>query len=143
MDAWTPTHVRTRLGTVALFALVVAVAACTHADGLAGGAPSSYGAVSGRVARGPIFAASRPDSSTVPDKPVSGAELRFVDARGGLAATARTDREGRYRVNLPPGNYRTERGAGFTGAARNLPAMVVVSPGGETRLDIWVDTGIR
>jgi hypothetical protein len=27
--------------------------------------------------------------------------------------------------------------------ARNLPSMVAISPGGETRLDIWVDTGIR
>jgi hypothetical protein len=39
--------------------------------------------------------------------------------------------------------YRVERGGGFSGAARNLPAMVAISPGGETRLDVWVDTGIR
>ena len=46
-------------------------------------------------------------------------------------------------LNLPPGNYRVERGTGFSGAARNLPTMIAISPAGQTRLDIWVDTGIR
>jgi len=75
--------------------------------------------------------------------PVVGAELKILDFNDKVVATARTDSQGIYRVPLPAGNYRVERGAGFSDTARNLPAIVAISPSGQTRLDIWVDTGIH
>jgi hypothetical protein len=86
---------------------------------------------------------SGPRIKSSPPASVSGVEIRIFNSKGAMVATARTDGDGFYRVALPPGNYRVERGAGFSGAARNLPAKVAISPGAETRLDIWVDTGIR
>lgn len=127
----------------------LALGACAH-----DGAPSSPGAaapasggapgtLSGTITRGPMFPVSGPGAPSPAEAPVAGAELRIVDAAGALAATARTGADGRYAVALPAGDYRLERGAGFPGPTKNLPARVAISPGGQTRYDVLVDTGIR
>jgi hypothetical protein len=126
-----------------LTAAALSMVVCVRAHGQSDGAPSSYGTLSGRVTRGPMFPVSNPDIPAPPSPPVAGAELKIVDSKGAVVATVRSGCDGHYRLTLPPGNYRVERGSGFSGAARNLPSMVAISPGGETRLDIWVDTGIR
>jgi Carboxypeptidase regulatory-like domain len=134
----------TRAGAlIALIAATLAIVACARADGQPGGASSSYGTLVGRVTRGPMFPVSGP-GAPVPDvAPVAGAELKIVDSKGAVVATVRTDAQGSYSVAMPPGQYRVEHGAGFTGATKNLPSLVSVSPGHETRLDVMVDTGIR
>jgi hypothetical protein len=126
--------------TYAALAVALVVAGCTR-----GGGPSetSYGSLTGGIARGPTSSASRSGSAPPSPSPVVGAELKILDFHGKVIANARTDGRGVYRVPLPAGNYRAERGAGFPGAARNLPTIVSISPGGQTRLDIWVDSGIR
>jgi hypothetical protein len=138
---------RVRLPHVVIM-VALAIAGCTRDGGQSttaggqSGPTGSYGILTGAITRGPMSPVSRPGAPPSP-VPVAGAELKIFDLKGAVAATARTDRGGLYRVNLPPGNYRAERGAGFSGAARNLPAMIAISPGGQTRLDIWVDAGIR
>ena len=127
----------------AFIAAAFAIAGCSHSDGRADQSTASYGTLAGRVTRGPTWPVSGPGIPPPPAPPVAGAELKIVDSKGAVVATARTGADGRYRLTLPPGNYRVERGSGLSGMARNLPSMVVISPGGETRLDIWVDTGIR
>ena len=126
-----------------LTAAALSMVVCVRSHGQSDGGPSSYGTLSGHVTRGPASPVSNPDIPAQPSPPVAGAELRIVDSKGAVVATARSGGDGLYRMTLPPGNYRVERGSGFSGAARNLPSMVAISPGGETRLDIWVDTGIR
>jgi hypothetical protein len=74
---------------------------------------------------------------------VANAELKILDSQGALVATARTDSDGLYRLTLPPGQYRVERGKTFRGATKDLPVTVTVSDGQQTRLDITIDTGIR
>jgi Carboxypeptidase regulatory-like domain len=128
---------------VALVAAALAMVACTHADGQSGGVPSSYGTLTGRVTRGPMFPVSGPGMPAASDAPVAGTELNIVDSKGVVVATARTAGDGHYRVAVPPGQYRVERGASFSGATKNLPSLVAISPGQETRLDVLVDTGIR
>ncbi len=141
MEVMTPMLARARLPCLVI-ALALAIAGCTRGGGQSNGPAESYGILNGAITRGPMFPVSRPGAppSAVP---VAGAELKVFDLKGAAVATVRTDGGGLYRVTLPPGNYRVERGAGFSGAARNLPAIVAISPGGQTRLDIWVDTGIR
>ena len=55
-----------------------------------------------------------------------------------------TDDQGRYSINLPPGNYVIDiaslDGIEFT---KDLPATVAITEGQETRVDIHIDTGIR
>ena len=134
---------RTRLFVI-LIAAALALAACTRANGLSGSDASASGTLIGRIVRGPTFPVSRPGVPS--EAPVAGAELRIVNSGGTLVATARSDANGLYRVTLPPGEYRIERGAGFPGFpgfVKNLPARVAISPGGQTRFDVSVDTGIR
>lgn len=142
MEAMTLTLSRARL-LCALMAAVLAIAACTHSDGHARRSSASYGVLVGRITRGPTSPVSGPGIASPPSLPVAGAALGIFDSKGAVVATARSDNDGRYRLRLPPGIYRVERGAGFSGAARNLPTTVAISPGGETQLDVWVDTGIR
>jgi hypothetical protein len=147
MAVMTPMLARARLLCL-VTAVALAIAGCTRGGGQSAnaggqsGPTGSYGILTGGITRGPMFPVSRAGAPPSP-VPVAGAELRIFDLKGVLVATARTDGGGLYRVSLPSGNYRVVRGAGFSGAARNLPAIVAVSPGGQTRLDIWVDTGIR
>ena len=148
---------RTRILFCVVMAAALAMAGCTGGRGQAanaGGqsanqsanpdAPSaSQGLLTGRVTRGPVSPVSGPGIPARPFAPIAGAELKIFDSKGAVMATTHTGADGSYRLALAPGNYRVERGNGFPGAARNLPAMVAISPGGETRLDVWVDTGIR
>ena len=146
MEMTTPILARSRALSVVL-AAALAIAGCTRARGRSPGesgrSSAAYGTLAGRITRGPTSPVSGPGITAPPAAPVAGAELRIFDSKGVVVATARTDGDGLYRVTLPAGNYRVERGGGFSGAARNLPAMVAISPGGQTRLDVWVDTGIR
>jgi hypothetical protein len=142
MEAMTRTLPRARFLYVVM-AAALAIAGCTHSDGPADQSTASYGTLVGRITRGPTSPVSGPSIKAPPPPPVAGAELKIVDPKGAVVATVRTGGDGRYRLKLPPGNYRVERGSGFFGTARNLPSMVAISPSGETRLDIWVDTGIR
>jgi hypothetical protein len=128
---------------VALVAAALAIVACTHADGQPGGMPSSSGTLTGRVTRGPMSPVSGPGMPAPQDAPVAGTELNIVDSKGVVVATARSAGDGHYRVAVPPGQYRVERGASFSGVTKNLPSLVAISPGQETRLDVLVDTGIR
>ncbi len=128
---------------VALVAAALAMAACTHADGQPAGAPSSFGTLAGRITRGPMFPVSGPGAPAPPPSPVAGAELKIVDSKGVVVATARTEGDGRYHVALPPGQYRIEHGESFRGATKNLPATVTINDGQQTRLNIVIDTGIR
>lgn len=121
----------------------LAAGACTHADGQPSGGLSSYGILTGHVTRGPISPVRGFGITVPPSVPAVGAELNILNSKGAVVATARTNAEGLYRVEMPPGQYRVERGAGFSGPTKNLPAFVSVSPGNETRFDLLVDTGIR
>ena len=142
MDLLTSALERARLFCV-LMAAALTLAGCARDGRRADAQSASFGKLAGRVTRGPTAPVSGPGIKASSPAPVSAVEIRIFDSKGAMVATARTDGDGFYRLALPPGNYRVERGADFSGAARNLPAKVAISPGGETRLDIWVDTGIR
>lgn len=127
---------------VALIAAALEIVGCTHADGQPGGPTASYGTLAGRITRGPMFPVSGPG---VPPStsPVARAELKLLDSKGAVVATARSDGDGLYRVTLPPGQYRVERGESFRGVTKNLPATVTIGDSQQSRLDIVIDTGIR
>lgn len=117
--------------------------ACAHPDGPRNSGSSHSGTLAGAVTRGPTAPVSGPGRPAAPARAVAGAELKILNPKGAVVATARTGGDGLYQIALPPGEYRVERGNGFDGPARNLPARVAISPGQRTRLDVWVDSGIR
>jgi hypothetical protein len=100
------------------------------------------GTLTGKVTRGPLSPVERPGSRGA--EPVTGFRLIISSLDGRQVASAVTDDQGEYRVNLPPGAYRISSGVlprgNFT---RELPATVTVTEGQERRLDIRIDTGIR
>ena len=101
------------------------------------------GVLVGRVTRGP---ASSIESLAGQLGPSPVANIRIVISReGGEAVTSGlTDMRGEYRIDLPSGTYRVDIGplAGME-YTKDLPAVVAVSAGRETRLDLHIDTGIR
>ena len=103
----------------------------------------SMGVLVGRVTRGP---ASSIEGRAGELGPLPVSNLRIVISReGGEAVTSGlTDTRGDYRIDLPSGAYRVDiaplAGMEYT---KDLPAVVAVAAGRETRLDFRIDTGIR
>ena len=103
----------------------------------------SMGVLVGRVTRGPSSSveslAGRLDPS-----PVANLRIMISSEAGEAVTSGMTDTRGDYRIDLPSGTYRVEIGplAGME-YTKDLPAVVAVSAGRETRLDFRIDTGIR
>jgi hypothetical protein len=134
---------------LAVILVVVAVAACAPAGSgsTASPAPPTTVRVTGHVTAGPTCPVERnpPDPSCAP-RPVTGAEVRVVrdDAAGAVIAQAMTDATGAYTLDVPPGSYRLEGGAGMPGIAAPQPVPFTAAPGSALMtVDLPVDTGIR
>lgn len=135
--------------------LVAIVMACGQGSGeikQASGAnpPTKMGVLVGRVTMGPMppIAGGGPaPPGPVPGgstAPLPGAKILVLDTTGRKFGSVVTNNQGLYSIKLPPGAYRIGMaplsGGMFT---KDLPAIVTITEGQETRLDILVDTGIR
>ncbi|MEW6658732.1 MAG: carboxypeptidase-like regulatory domain-containing protein [Thermodesulfobacteriota bacterium] len=104
---------------------------------------AGMGTLSGRVTLGPLSPVEGPGSKPA-RVPASGVKLLVYGPARQEMATVETDKEGRFRIDLPPGSYQVEmgpkKGKEFT---KDLPATVTITGGRETRLDIRLDTGMR
>jgi len=126
--------------------LWVAVLAVGCSGGQAVGesqAAGSTGALVGRAMRGPLSPVGGIPGVREAE-PVVGARVQVTGAGRTRSREAVTDDQGDYRFTLPAGTYQVtiaqlQRGE-FT---KSLPAAVTITNGRETRLDIWIDTGIR
>jgi hypothetical protein len=125
--------------TMALALLALALLACTPAD------TATTVSVSGQAVAGPVCPVETqpPDPDCAP-RAVEGAEVVAFDAAGDEVGRARTDADGRFALELPPGAYRLipQPVAGLMGTADLIEIEVVA---GE-RLDALIlsyDTGIR
>lgn len=122
----------------------VILAGCAYATGnidhLNSGKQS--GLLTGIVTKGPISPVER---SGIPSRlPVSGVKLIISDLNEREIKSVVTDKEGRYRVNLPAGTYHIDMSPLAHGEfTKDLPASVTLTEGKETRLDIRIDTRIR
>jgi len=104
---------------------------------------TGMGALSGRVTLGPVSPVQRPGG---PPAMIPAPEVKLLiygPARQEVAAVV-TDADGKFRVDLPPGNYQVEmaprKGKEFT---KDLPKMVTITPGQKMVLNIRLDTGMR
>ena len=101
------------------------------------------GVLVGRVTRGPGSPVSR-GPRAIDSNAAAGVTLSVTNFPTKATASATTDTDGRFRVNLAAGTYEVTIGAlpglEFT---KDLPATVIVRAGQETRLDVRIDTGIR
>ena len=119
------------------FAPLIAVAAVVVPGASAAAATSG---LHGLVMRGPITPVCAADQPC--DQPAANVRLTFV--RGGTAvASIRTTRNGTYRLALAAGRYEV-RLARRPAIGRGLsPTTVRVLRGRFSRVDFFIDTGIR
>ena len=101
------------------------------------------GELTGKVTRAPtqpVVKEGMPPSS----EPASNIKLVILTSKRKQITSVMTNAQGEYRISLPPGNYRIET-ASLTGIefTKDLPAIVTITEGRKTRLDIHIDTGIR
>jgi hypothetical protein len=103
------------------------------------------GTVTGVALAGPTCPVVRePPDPACDDRPVSGAEIVVLDARGDEVERARTDDAGAFLVELPAGEYQLvpQPVEGLLGTPAAL-AIVVGDQEDSGPLTIQYDTGIR
>jgi hypothetical protein len=119
--------------TLALGLIAVSLAAVAGASA----APQRSG-LHGTVSRGPITPVCR--EGVACDAPAPNIILTF--SRAGRVRMTRTDRQGAYRIELPPGIYAVRTNAKPFGQIPH-PATVHVRVGRTDKINLTIDTGIR
>ncbi len=132
-----PTGVRRIL---ALTLLLVLTGACAGASGDAGDAGSG---ITGVVLLGPQCAVEQV-GSPCPDVPTE-AQVQVTTTDGSrVVALGRTDAEGRFRLNVEPGDYLAQAiPIGQEGIVFGKPVNVTVVAGRFTETNLSLDNGIR
>jgi hypothetical protein len=100
--------------------------------------------VAGLVTSGPTCPVQQdPPDPTCADRPVPGATMLIRDSRDDVYSEVTTDADGRFRVELPAGDYVIEPQpvVGLLGTAQAIG--FAVGPGPAVELTIQYDTGIR
>jgi hypothetical protein len=115
--------------------LLAAFALLSLTPGLAGASALRSG-VNGSVKRGPTQPACQ--IGTPCTAPVAGARITF--SRGAVVRHVRTNNRGRYSIHLAPGRYAVRVSGARFGYS---PRKVTVRRGQMSRLNIYIDTGLR
>jgi hypothetical protein len=127
--------------TILAFACVLLVTACGGDDDQVVPPPSG---IAGVVLAGPQCPVEQA-GSPCPDLPLEGVEIQVEEVGGGTTATATTDGDGYFRVDVPPGEYNVTapptEGAEFPAPPGDQ--MATVREGTITEVPIFYDTGIR
>ena len=126
-----------RLATAAACVLLAAAVACGEGD--ASGNPETSG-IEGVVRSGPSCPVEQ-EGVECPDRPVE-VDLRIRDGDGNVVSSLRSGRDGRFRVELAPGQYVVEAlPEGEAVSAK--PVDVSVVDGTFSDAIVAVDTGVR
>ena len=116
---------------------VIAVLLLVVVSGCGGGQSQTKVDVFGTVEAGPT---PGPCVVGIPCSRTAGVKLVF--SRGDAVFQAVSDRQGRYRVRLEPGEYKVAL-AGPAGIARLLPDHFVAPVDHDQMVDFSIDTGVR
>jgi hypothetical protein len=104
--------------------------------------PARTGTLRGTLVVGPACPAESAAEDCAP-RPAAGARLRVSSLAGEAVTRVVADARGAYLAELPAGTYRVELEPEGIESSKDLPAEVEIAAGGETRLDVRIDTGIR
>jgi len=92
---------------------------------------------------GPVCPAERTDQPC-PDKPYEAEIAITLDADGSKIRSIRSDKDGRFRVALPPETYKLVPASPNPGAPPYAePQVVKVEAGRYTRITLKYDSGVR
>jgi hypothetical protein len=112
--------------------------ACAKAGSEGGGSGDS--GIQGTVLVGPTCPVQTYENPC-PDRPLA-ATVVVIGSGGDKVATARSGKDGKFKVTVPPGIY--EVGAeNLDGIQFSKPISVTVPAGGFVEVTVSVDTGIR
>ncbi len=144
-----------RLVHLHLCGLIVGLVLLATACGVATGPGTGLtGTIAGSVMAGPTCPVERVDNPC-PDKPVTNRQVNILAASsatanatpqtGNVVASTTTDANGNFSVNVPPGQYVVQVGAGpgMLGQRQETPGDVTVTANQTTTIKIVLDTGIR
>jgi hypothetical protein len=134
-----------------LLVVVFLVAACGNDP-----KPSGFGSRSGATVRGQVLAGPGCPVETAPadgsasgggdgcaDRPTA-ARIQVTSVNSGsVVATVRSDADGRFRVDLPAGQFELQALGLADPGVVGPPLLVRVRPGRVTDAVVHVDTGIR
>lgn len=140
----------------AMIAICALLAACTSVG--PGGTSGNTGVISGVVMAGPTCGAEPAGSpGACGPRPVPGKTVSIISVSATatvtiaqpptapVIATATTDSQGQFSINVPPGSYVvlvTPPSTGFSMRQTNLP-LVAVAAGQTVSVTVNLDTGIR
>jgi hypothetical protein len=101
------------------------------------------GILIGTITRGPISPVIQPNVVYTP-VPVKGVRVVVTSLIDKRFVSVVTDERGSFRIVLLPGSYQVTLGALSEGAfSKDVPAIIAIRTGVETRIAIHLDTGIR
>lgn len=106
------------------------------------GSDEDLGTIRGTVLLGPTCPVETAESPCPPE-PLAGVSVRAVDAEGDVAASAVSDAEGRFVMDVTAGRYTLIAATGDDPARSSKPVTVDVSSGQVVDMDVLVDSGIR
>jgi len=113
---------------------------------LAGCRSGPSGFLVGEVTVGPLTPVERAGAPTpTPPPEVFTSRALNIFKQDGKTLVQRVpfEADGTYRVELPAGTYVVDIEHTGIDSASGLPTTLVIRPGGTTRLDVDIDTGIR
>jgi len=119
---------------------LVLLAACARSS--SGGPGDELGTIRGSV----VLAPTCPVESTqspCPGHPLAGVPVRVVDEDGDVWASAVSDDEGAFEIDVAPGSYLLTASIDEDPARSVTPVRVLVRAGDVVRSDVVVDSGIR
>ena len=123
-----------------LLLTLVLLAACARSS--SGGPGDELGTIRGSV----VLAPTCPVESTqspCPGHPLAGVPVRVVDEDGDVWASAVSDDEGAFEIDVAPGSYLLTASIDEDPARSVTPVRVLVRAGDVVRSDVVVDSGIR
>ena len=123
------------------FALLI-VGLLLAACGSDSGSGTELGTIRGRVLLAPACPVEQV-SSPCPPRPLADVDVRVVDAGGDVLASATSDDDGRFEVDVPPGSFLLTAAIQKDPARSVRPTRVHVVAGTVTRANVLVDSGIR
>jgi hypothetical protein len=106
------------------------------------GSDEALGTILGSVLLGPTCPVETV-SSPCPDRPLAGVRVRALMDDGSLQASAVSDEDGRFVMDVAPGTYTLIASVEGDPARSAAPIRVDVGPGEVVHTDVPVDSGIR
>jgi hypothetical protein len=124
--------------------LLAAVVGCSEI-GIPIDSPTPPSGIRGTVLLGPTcpVGGEPGDDNPVPCVTAYAAMLVVLDSESVAVAHVTSGADGRFSVNLPPGDYVVTPSTGVDSYPIAQPVSVIVSPGTYAEVEINYDTGIR